>query len=188
MISAIKVSEIDLSLLEWICLFQIHGSKKISTLAVIESEWNFLPPSSAKSLCFLDPLSRWFVQSCQLKVSESHLLISSTKYLSFSIDDRQWSRQCCRSIAAETDLSRSRLNLSFCRSTVDNFSDIVADREVSGIHLSVSSRKSLSFLDPWSTMFCTFWLMERRMGWPLLLTKLSSRSPTTEVPSTADIR
>ena len=52
----------------------------------------------------------------------------------------------------------------------------------------VSSRKSRSFLDLWSTMFCTFWLMERRMDSPLLSTKLSSRSPTTEVPSTANIR
>ena len=37
-------------------------------------------------------------------------------------------------------------------------------------------------------MFCTFWLMERRMGSPLPSTKLSSRSPTTEIPSTANIR
>ena len=60
--------------------------------------------------------------------------------------------------------------------------------KVSEIHYLVSSRKPLSFLDPWSTMFCTFWLMERRMGWPLLSTKLSLHSPTTEVPSTANIR
>ena len=60
--------------------------------------------------------------------------------------------------------------------------------KVSDIHISVSSRKSLSFLDPWSTMFCTFWLMERRMGSPLPSTKFSSRSPTTEAPSTANIR
>ena len=37
-------------------------------------------------------------------------------------------------------------------------------------------------------MFCTFRLMERRMGSPLPSTKLSSRSPTTEVPFTANIR
>ena len=51
-----------------------------------------------------------------------------------------------------------------------------------------SPNESPSFLDPWSTMFCTFWRMERRMCSPLPSTKLSSRSPTTEVPSTANIR
>jgi hypothetical protein len=60
--------------------------------------------------------------------------------------------------------------------------------KVGEIHLSVSSRKSLSFLDPWSTVFCTFWLMERRMGSPLLSAKISLLSPTTEVPSPANIR
>ena len=60
--------------------------------------------------------------------------------------------------------------------------------KVSEIYFSGSSRKPLSFLDPWSTMFCTFWLMERRMGSPLPSTKLSSRSATTEVPSSTNIR
>ena len=77
---------------------------------------------------------------------------------------------------------------AFSRATLQNVSDHAADPKVSEIHFSVSLRKPRSFLDPWSTMFCTFWLMERRMGSPLPSTKLSSRSPTTEVPSTANIR
>ena len=76
----------------------------------------------------------------------------------------------------------------FSRSTFQNISDRAADPKVSEIHFSVSSRKPLSFLDPWSTVFCIFWLMERRMGSPLLSTKLSSRLPTTDAPSTANIR
>ena len=77
---------------------------------------------------------------------------------------------------------------AFSRSTFQNVSDNAVDPKVSEIHLSLSWTESLSFPCQLLTMFFTLWLMERRMSSPLLSTKLSLRSLTTEVRSTANTR
>ena len=46
-----------------------------------------LSVSSTKSLCFLDPLSRWFGQSCQLKVSELHGEVAKYRQAFLSTDE-----------------------------------------------------------------------------------------------------
>ena len=145
-LSSIKVNRFFLLSPRHILSFVDPWSTMIRTISLIESEWNSLPSSSAKSLCFLDSLSRWYGQSCQLKVSESHLLVSSTKYVSFF--DRG-STMISTMLPIDSNwncLLSSSTEFVFCRSTVDKFSDTVADRKVSEIHFSVSSRKPLSFL------------------------------------------
>ena len=124
----------------------------------IESEWHSVLFSCITSLPFPDPRSRMF---------RTMPLIE------------KWVKITWRS---------PRLNLLLSQIDGRQWSAHSRRSKVSAIHLSVFSRKSLSFLDPWSTIFCTFWLMERRIGSPLLSTKLSSGSPTMEVPSTANIR
>ena len=128
------------------------------TISPIESEWNSLLSSCITSLPFLDPRSRMFRTMSLIQ---------------------KWVKFTCRS---------PRLNLFLFQINRRQWSAHSRRSKVSEINFYVSSRKSLSFLDPWSTMFCTFWLMERRMSSPLLSTKLSLRSPTTEVRSTANIR
>ena len=108
----------------------------ISTIPSTEGEWNSLLSSSAKSLCFLDPPSRWFGQSRQLKVSEIHLSLSSTKYVSF-LDRRSTMISTMLPIDSNWNwLLSSSTEFVFGRSTVDNFSDNPADRKVSEMDLT----------------------------------------------------
>ena len=124
--------------------FPDQSSAMFWTILSIVSKWNLFRSPLTKSLCFLDPPSRWFEQYCRSTSECNWLDLTYTVWI--SAFPRSMRRQC------------------FCQSRRS---------KVSGIHFSVSSRKPLSFLDPWSTMFCTFWLMERRMGSPLPSTKLS---------------
>ena len=128
------------------------------TVPPIESEWSSVLFSCITSLPFPDPRSRMF---------RTMPLI------------QKWVKFTWRS---------PRLNLFLFQINRRLWSAYSRRSKMSEIHLSLCSRKLLSFLDPWSTIFCTFWLMERRIGSPLLSTKLSLCSPTTEVPSTANIR
>ena len=118
-------------------------------------------------LPFLDPSSSMICRLSSIEVSEIDLSLASTKYLSFL---GRRSKMIWTVLPIDSNwswLPSSSTEFVFCRSTVGKFSDTVGDRKGSETHLSVSSRKSLPFLDPWSTIFCPFRLTERRIGSPL---------------------
>ena len=129
----------------WVEFTSLFSNESIFSRSVVDNDqdklidrkWvKFTSLSSTKYMYFLDPLSRWFGQSCQLKVSEIHLSLSSTKYASF-LDRRLTMISTMLPINSNWNwLLSSSTDFVFGRSTVDNFSDTAAGRKVSEIDLT----------------------------------------------------